>query len=112
MSGSLTNPQKKFLRRLAHGAPAAMQLGKHGLTPNFYQSFETAITAHELLKLRFVNQQEERKELSAEIVAATGAVLVSMVGHTAVYYRPHPDPEKRKLVLPRASRAADAAQSV
>ena len=112
MSGTLTNPQRKFLRRIAHGAPAAMQLGKHGLTPNFYQSFETALTAHELLKLRFVNLQEERKELSAEIVAATGAVLVSMVGHTAVYYRPHPDPEKRKLVLPRASRAADATQAV
>lgn len=112
MSGPLTNPQRKFLRRLAHGAPAAMQLGKHGLTPNFYQSFETAIKAHELLKLRFVNLQEERKELSAEIVAATGAVLVSMVGHTAVYYRPHPDLEKRKIVLPKSSRSADALQSV
>jgi RNA-binding protein len=112
MSGSLTNPQRKFLRRLAHGAPAAMQLGKHGLTPNFYQSFETAIRAHELLKLRFVNLQEERKELSAEIVAATGAVLVSMVGHTAVYYRPHPEPEKRKLVLPRSSPGVETTQSV
>lgn len=112
MSGSLTNPQRKFLRRLAHGAPAAMQLGKHGLTPNFYKSFETAITAHELLKLRFANLQDERKELSAELEAATGAVLVSMVGHTAVYYRPHPDPEKRKLVLPRSSRAGDSVQAV
>jgi len=28
-----------------------------------------------------------------------------MVGHTAVYYRPSPDLEKRKLVLPRAKSA-------
>lgn len=80
-----------------------MQLGKNGLTPNFYKSFETALTAHEVLKLRFTNLQEERKELSDEIVAATGAALVSMVGHTAVYYRPCPDPAKRKIVLPRAA---------
>jgi RNA-binding protein YhbY len=50
--------------------------------------------------LRFANLQDERKELSAEIEAATGAILVSMVGHTAVYYRPSPDPGKRKVVLP------------
>lgn len=104
MSSPLTNPQRKFLRRLAHGAPAHMQLGKNGLTPNFFKSFETALFAHELLKLRFTNLQDERKELSAEIESATGATLVSMVGHTAVYFRPCPDPDKRKIALPRNSR--------
>ena len=104
MPSPLTNPQRKFLRRLAHGAPANMQLGKNGLTPNFFKSFETALTAHELLKLRFTNLQDERKELSAEIEAATGAMLVSMVGHTAVYFRPCPDPDKRKITLPRNNR--------
>ncbi len=107
MSGPLTNPQRKFLRGLAHNMPPTMQLGKHGLTPNFFKSFELALTNHELMKLRFANLQDERKQLSAEIVEKTGAVLVSMVGHTAVYYRPSPDPEKRKLVLPRTKVAAD-----
>jgi RNA-binding protein len=102
MPGSLTNPQRKFLRGLAHSMPPTMQLGKNGLTPNFFKSFELALTNHELLKLRFANLQEERKQLSAEIQAQTGAVQVSMVGHTAVYYRESPDPEKRRLVLPKA----------
>lgn len=102
MPGPLTNPQRKFLRGLAHNLPPTMQLGKHGLTPNFFQSFELALTNHELLKLRFANLQDERKELSAQICARTGAIQVSMVGHTAIYYRPSPDDEKRKLVLPRA----------
>lgn len=106
MPGSLTNPQRKFLRGLAHNMPPTMQLGKNGLTANFFRSFELALTNHELLKLRFANLQEERKQLSAEIVEKTGAVQVSMVGHTAVYYRPSPDEAKRKLVLPR-SRAAE-----
>jgi RNA-binding protein len=109
MPGPLTNPQRKFLRGLAHHAPPTMHLGKNGLTPNFYKSFETALTSHEVLKLRFANLQEERKELSSEIEAATGAILVSMVGHTAVYYRPSPDPDKRKVVLPRSSRSGSQA---
>jgi len=81
-------------------------MGKNGLSPSFYQNFEAALTTHELLKLRFANMQDERKELSAEIVATTGAALVSMVGYTAIYYRPSPDPEKRKIVLPRRSNSA------
>lgn len=105
MLGPLTNPQRKFLRGLAHSLPPTMQLGKQGLTPNFFHSLDLALTNHELLKLRFANLQEERKELSTQICAQTGAIQVSMVGHTAVYYRPSPDPEKRKLVLPRAKSA-------
>ena len=104
MPEPLSNAQRKHLRRLAHAAPATVQLGKHGLTPNFFKSLETALNSHELLKLRFTNLQEERKELSAEIEAATGAQLVSMVGHTAIYYRENPDPEKRRIVLPKRGR--------
>lgn len=105
MSGLLTNPQRKHLRKLAHNAPPALQLGKNGLTPNFLKSFEITLASHELLKLRFSNLKEERKELSAEIEAATGSVLVSLVGHTAVFYRESPDPDKRKIVLPKPGRS-------
>lgn len=105
---ALTNPQRKHLRGLAHSLPPAMQLGKQGLTANFYKSFELALTNHELMKLRFANLQDERKELSAEIEAKTGAALVSMVGHTAVYYRESPDPEKRKIRLPKAATVTDS----
>ncbi len=101
MPGPLSNPQRKFLRGLAHSMPPTMQLGKQGLTPNFFKSFELALLNHELMKLRFANLQEERKQLSKEIESNTGAILVSMVGHTAVYYRQSPDPEKRKINLPR-----------
>jgi RNA-binding protein len=104
MSGKLTNPQRKHLRRLAHAAPPALQLGKNGLTPNFLKSFELTLANHELLKLRFANLKEERKELSASIEASTGSMLVSLVGHTAVFYRESPDPDKRKILLPKPAR--------
>ena len=101
MPGSLSNPQLKHLRGLAHNAPPALQLGKKGLTPEFLQVFEFTLSNQELIKLRFANFKEERNELSASLVASTGAALVSLVGHTAVFYRQSPDPDKRKIVLPR-----------
>jgi len=111
MSGSLANHQRKHLRRLAHASPATLQLGKHGITPNFLKGLEIALDCNELLKLRFTNLKEERKELSAEIESSTGATLVSLVGHTALFFRPNADPDKRKIVLPAARRAPLAAVS-
>lgn len=108
MSAVLTNPQRKYLRRLVHAAQPLVQMGKHGLTPTFYKSLETALNSHEVLKLRFTNLQEERKELAAEIAETTGATLVSMVGHTAIFYRQNPDPDKRKVALPKPGRVAVA----
>lgn len=105
MLGPLTNPQRKFLRGLAHNMPATMHLGKLGLTPSFLTSLEQALLNHELIKLRFTNLQEERKEISKQIQDETKAVQVSMVGHTAIFFRPSPDKEKRKIVLPRVKRA-------
>lgn len=101
MHGVLTNPQRKHLRRLAHGAPANLQIGKQGLTENFQRTFAAELASHELLKIRFLEFQDEKKAIAADLEAATGAALVSMVGHTAIFYRANPDPEKRKIALPR-----------
>ncbi|HEU0119132.1 MAG TPA: YhbY family RNA-binding protein [Bryobacteraceae bacterium] len=108
MSAPLTNAQRKHLRRLVHAATPAVQLGKNGMSPTFLQSLEAALNHHEVIKLRFANLQDERKELAAEIERLTGAALVSMVGYTAVFYRQNADPEKRKVVLPRSTRGSAA----
>lgn len=102
MHFALTNPQRKFLRRLAHASSVDLHFGKHGITDTFLQSFDAALSHHELIKLRFLDQKDEKKEIAAQLVSATGATLVSMVGHTALIFRNNPDPEKRKINLPRA----------
>jgi RNA-binding protein len=100
----LTSPQRKHLRRLAHASHASVHFGKHGLTPTFLKSLYDALLHHELIKLRFLDQKDEKKEIAAQIEAATGAALVSLVGHTALLYRQHPEPEKRKINLPRPAK--------
>jgi RNA-binding protein YhbY len=38
--------------------------------------------------------------MAAAIEAKTGCRLVAIIGHTAIFYRQHADPEKRKIWLP------------
>jgi RNA-binding protein len=37
---------------------------------------------------------------ASEIEQKTASRLAGLIGHTAIFYRPHPDPEKRKIILP------------
>jgi RNA-binding protein len=46
-----------------------------------------------------VDGKSEKAELVAELVARTGAASAGTVGHVAMLYRAHEDPEKRRIVL-------------
>jgi RNA-binding protein len=35
------------------------------------------------------------------IEAETGCRLVGIIGHTAIFFRQHSDPDKRKITLPQ-----------
>jgi RNA-binding protein len=94
--------QKKYLRGLAHGLTPVVMVGQKGLTPGVIQSVEEALNTHELIKVKFIDFKEKKDKtfLSDQILKSTGSHLVTTIGHTAIFYRPHSDPEKRKILLP------------
>jgi RNA-binding protein len=95
----LKGSQRTYLRGLAHSLKPVIQIGKNGLTPELIQAIREALQAHELIKIKFIEFKEERKSLSKTIEAETGAELVGLIGHVAIYYLQHPDPEKRKIPI-------------
>jgi len=95
----LKGSQRTYLRGLAHSMKPVIQIGKNGLTPELLQAMREALQAHELIKIKFMEFKEERKSLSKTIEAETGAELVGLIGHVAIYYLQHPDPEKRKIPI-------------
>jgi RNA-binding protein len=101
MALSLTSRQRKVLRGLAHALEPIVQIGKAGVSPEALGQIDRALEAHELIKVRFLAGKEEKEPLIREIVAGTGAAEAGRVGHVSILYRPHPDPEKRRIVLPR-----------
>ncbi|MEF3273844.1 MAG: YhbY family RNA-binding protein [Chloroflexus sp.] len=95
----MTPAQRAYLRRLAHSLPVTVMIGKHGLTENILSKVEQELDAHELIKLRFIDYKDEKAVLLETITATTRAELVAIVGHTAILYRQHADPQQRKIRL-------------
>ncbi len=99
----LTGAQKSFLRSQGQKLEAALKLGKGGLTPAFFSELQKQLRAHELVKLRFLGaERDERTALCAQIADEGRCVCVGAVGHTALFYRQHPEPGERRVSLPVA----------
>jgi RNA-binding protein len=96
----LTNAQKQHLRRAAHELRPVVQIGKNGLTEQLWAATEHELAAHELIKVKFMDFRDEKKELSEEIAERTGSLLVGLIGNIAIVYRQQADPAKRKIRLP------------
>ena len=97
----LSGAQKTFLRGLGQRLDPVLKLGKGGLTPTFYTELQKQLRAHELVKLRFVAaDRDERAALCTQIADEGRCVCVGAVGHTALFYRQHPEPAGRQIKLP------------
>ena len=80
-------PSLRSLKSRAQLIKPAIKLGKAGASPEFLAELDKLLSRSGLVKVRFEGFQDERKPLSKELAARTGATLVQQVGHTAVYYR-------------------------
>jgi RNA-binding protein len=97
---SLTGTQRKHLRGLAHHLDPLVHVGQKGLTDALVEEVDHALKSHELLKIRFQDHKDEKKDITRELAERTSAAEVGGVGHVMILYRPHPEPEKRKIRLP------------
>ena len=83
----MSAPKLSELKSRAQLLKPSIKLGKAGASPELLAELGKLLDIHGLVKLRFEGFKEERKTLSKDLAAKTGATLVQQVGHTAVYYR-------------------------
>lgn len=82
------------LRARAHHLNPVVMIGQHGLTEAVIRETETALNAHELIKVRVLgDERDERLLIGEELCAATGAQLVQHIGKLLVLYRERVDDE-------------------
>ncbi len=96
----LSSFQRQHLKGLAHHLKPIVQIGKNGLTDQVCADIDRALLAHELIKVKFLEHKEERESLAQSISGKLQGQQVGLVGNTAIFYRPHPEKEKRKISLP------------
>jgi RNA-binding protein len=95
----LSEKQKKHLRGLAHGRDPIVQIGQAGLSPAVAAELETALGAHELVKVRArVGDRDERDRILADLAQQTSSTLVQRIGNVGVFYRRHK--ERPRIILP------------
>ena len=95
----LSEKQKKYLRGLAHGRDPIVMIGSAGLSPAVAKEFETALGAHELVKVKArVGDREARDAILVGLAEQSGSSLIQRIGNVGVFYRQHKD--KPKIILP------------
>jgi len=97
---TLKPSQKKYLRGLANSLKPIVFIGKGGLTSQVFDAIDEALQKHELIKVKFLEFKDDKEKLSREIEEKGHCILAGMIGHVAIFYRQHPDKEKRKVQLP------------
>jgi RNA-binding protein len=97
----LSGSQKTYLRGLGQRLDPTLKVGKSGLGPEFYKELQRCLNAEELIKIRFLGaERDERASLCNTIADEGRCICVGAVGHTALFFRQNPNPERRSIELP------------
>jgi len=88
MLESLSNPEIRRLKAAAQLLDPMLKIGKAGLSDGFVQSVNEALSQHELVKIKFVEFKDQKKELAPQLADRTGSYLVMRVGNVMVLHRP------------------------
>ena len=84
----ITSKQRAYLRGLANGIPAIMQIGKGGIGENLIKTVSDALEARELIKLTVLeNSMEPPKDVANELAESVGADVVGVIGRKIILYR-------------------------
>ena len=88
---NLTGKEKRSLRGMGQHLKASVIIGKAGLNPSVVEHIDIQFTNNELVKIRLADQHgPQRKEIAAEIAAATNSTCIGITGKTMLLYRPSP----------------------
>lgn len=95
MNMELKSYQRAFLRSRAQDLDPIVYVGKDGLTEGVVNALDNALTAHELVKVRFQNSKDEIDSISRELEASTSSTFIATTGFTSVFFRQdRNDPER------------------
>lgn len=83
----LTNAEVRALKARAQREPAMFKVGRQGVSAAFVAALDEAFHHRELIKLRFDEFKEQKRELAGQIASRTRSQLLWIVGHVAVFYR-------------------------
>jgi len=90
---TLSNEDKKHLRRLGHKLNPVVTVAGNGLSESVLAELDRALNDHELIKVKLaVGGKEAKQQVTAEIVEKLGAEVVQTIGHVVLLLRRADEP--------------------
>ena len=96
----LNGQQRSYLSKQAQELNPIVYIGKNGLREAVIASLDTALSDHELVKVRFIDFKEDRHDIAHSLEEATESILVRVIGNVGIFYRPAKNAEERRYSLP------------
>jgi RNA-binding protein len=101
MSNALTNPQKRYLKGLAHDLRPTIMVGAKGITPSLLAELDAVLEQHELIKVKVSAEDRETRDAWIDSMVETSqASLVTRIGNIVVMFRR--SKSKPFVILPKA----------
>lgn len=92
---SLSEHQKRQLRKLGHTLKPVVIIGGNGLTDAVCNEADLSLAHHELLKVKVnASDRAERENIIESLCQRCSAELVQRIGHIALVYRRNPQNPK------------------
>jgi RNA-binding protein len=101
----LNSQERAELRKLSHRVQPSVAIGKAGLSEAIIKALNEALTAHELVKLKFHDFSDEKNSICLDLANQTSSALVSIIGNVGIFYRPALNPEERLIQLGKKKRS-------
>ena len=89
----LSNSQLRKFKATAQHLEPMLKVGKAGLSDGFVRSVDAALAQHELVKIKFVEFKEQKKELAPQLAEKTSSHMLMRVGNVVVLHRLRPATE-------------------
>lgn len=83
--------EKKKLKAQAHALNPVVMIGQAGLTEAVIKETDSALKAHELIKVKIRAERDERSSIKEQLCAETQAEAIQSIGQVVVLYRKNPD---------------------
>ena len=92
MPVTLTPRERRQMKGRAHALEPVVQVGHAGASINTIAEVERALAAHELVKVKILDDDRDARVTTGDTLAArTDAAIVGRVGKILILWRPTPE---------------------
>lgn len=85
--------ERKELKSQAHHLKPVIMIGKLGMTEALIKATDKALLDHELIKVKFQDFKDEKKQLADELAKKTNAAVIDIIGNILILYRENQEEE-------------------